>query len=75
MPKIDGLFFRWLDGGECCSALAIQLDKPEWMLHIGLNPFDRGSWEFGHSVEQYDQCADYWAFGPIFRVVRWNGAL
>lgn len=40
-----------------------------WALHLGVQP---SHWRFGHSIESYDSCIDYWGLGPIFLLARLN---
>lgn len=49
------------------SAGLIRVVYGKWHLHLGVHP---NHWTWGHKVEEYDQCADYWGAGPIFLVAK-----
>ncbi len=40
-----------------------------WAIHLFPS---RKHWKWGHSVEEYQQCLDYWGLGPLLLVARCN---
>lgn len=49
------------------AGLASFTIEPWWCLHLGVYP---AHWVWGHEVEPYDLCADYYGTGPLFLLVR-----
>lgn len=39
----------------------------DWAVHLFPSP---KFWKWGHSIEPYAQCMDYWGFGPLLLVCK-----
>ena len=53
---------------ELAGLVSVELGE-KWFLHLGVG---RNHWFWGHKVEEYDSILDYWGFGPLFLLVRFN---
>ncbi len=58
-----GLSILWKHAG------LLTLWVGDWSIHFALPP---SHWKLGHSIEEYDQCLDYWGLGPLVLLVRCN---